>query len=187
MLYTTFALAKKADACGSRGTPYTESYGKMADALGGIAKYGKDTLIPLTKVIEVCGLQDALWALRCTTTDSTVIRVTMDCDCAERVLPIYEKKYPGDMRVRHCIETTREYLVGKATKEEIEWAARSAEMAAWSAESAAGSAAWSAARSARSAAWSTWSAAWAVAMWAARSVEIEWQTKHFIELLEKDG
>jgi len=59
MLHTTFAKAKEQGAC-------IESYRKMAKAVGGITKYGKNTPIGLDKVFEVCGLQDTIWAFRCT-------------------------------------------------------------------------------------------------------------------------
>jgi hypothetical protein len=42
------------------------------------------------------------------------------CDCAERLLPIYEKKYPDDKRPRQAIETARRYAEGLASKEELD-------------------------------------------------------------------
>jgi hypothetical protein len=167
MLYTTFALAHKAGAC-------HDSYKKMANALDGINNYGADTPVPLTEIVKVCGLRDALWTLQCTTEDSDKIARIFACDCAWRVLPNYESKYPGDMRVRNCIETTRKLLLGEATKDELSAAESAAELAAESAALAAVRSAWSAVRSAWSAVRSAWSA---------RSAELEWQTKHFIELL----
>src|SRR5271168_1861443 len=44
-----------------------------------------------------------------------IVRVA--CDCAELALPIYEKNYPNDSRVRDCIETTRKWTCGEATLE----------------------------------------------------------------------
>jgi len=40
-------------------------------------------------------------------------------DCAERVLPIWEKKYPTDERVRKMIEITRAFARGQATKDNL--------------------------------------------------------------------
>jgi hypothetical protein len=40
------------------------------------------------------------------------------CDCAERVLPIFEKDYPNDNRPRRAIEVARLFADGKATDEE---------------------------------------------------------------------
>ena len=59
--------------------------------------------------------------------------VLVECDCAELVLPIYEKQYPNDSRIRDCIETTRQWAKGEATEAERE--------AAWAAARAAGAAA----------------------------------------------
>ena len=65
------------------------------------------------------------------------------CDCAEHVLPIYEKDYPKDPRPRKAVETARAYADGKATKEEL----AAARNAAWAAAGgAAGAAAWAAER-----------------------------------------
>ena len=80
------------------------------------------------------------------------------CDCAERVLPIYEKRYPDDNRPRHAIEVARLYADGKATEEEL---------------AAARAAAWDAARAAaRDAAWA-----------AARDAEIKWQLYYLANML----
>lgn len=59
MLHTTFKLAHQAGAC-------TEGYRKLAKHLGGVNGYGDDKPIPLSVIVESNGLNDALWALRCT-------------------------------------------------------------------------------------------------------------------------
>ena len=51
------------------------------------------------------------------------------CDCAARVLHIYEGAFPQDASVRNCIATAREYTEGRATLENL----NTAESAAWSA------------------------------------------------------
>ena len=66
------------------------------------------------------------------------------CDCAEDVLPFWERYYPDDMTPHTAIATARRYARGDATDDELS-AAR------WAAWSAARSAAGSAARSAASA------------------------------------
>jgi hypothetical protein len=136
MLHTTINLCKKSNACvGTKDHP--EGIAKLAIFLGGSKKYGEDTPIPLRKIVESNGLEDALWTLRCTIGDSTKFRVTFACDCAWRVLPIYESKHPGDMRVRTCIETTRKYMRGEATKSELNAARAAARAAAYAAAAAA--------------------------------------------------
>ena len=104
------------------------------------------------------------------------------CDCAERALPIFEKKYPDDKRPRQAIETAREYANGKATKKEL--------VAAWAAaRDAAGVAAWAAARYvACDAAWyaaryAARYAAWDAGRDAARAAERKWQTERLMEYL----
>ena len=149
MIHTTSVLAKKEEACQKR-------YRKMAKALGGVRNYGKDTPVPLTKVLEVCGLEDTLWTLRCCIekNEAKHISQVFACDCAEHVVHIYEKSYPNDNRPRRCIEVARNFIDGKATSQEL--------AAAWDA-------ARDAAEAARAAAWDT---------------EREWQKGKFLEYLE---
>jgi hypothetical protein len=121
-------------------------------------------------------------------------------DCAERVLHLYEAKYPNDSRVRNCIEISRKVAVGELPISELDtaraaaWAA--ARAAAWAAARAA---AWAAARAAagaaaRAAAWDAASAAaWdaaSAAAWDAASAaawdaaERAWQTERLFEYLD---
>ena len=51
-------------------------------------------------------------------------------EVAELVLPIYEKRYPGDNRVRECIDTGKRYAAGTATLEELRKARDTAAAAA---------------------------------------------------------
>ena len=58
------------------------------------------------------------------------------CDCAERVLPIFENYYPKDNRPRKAIEVARQFADGKASEEELRAAraaARAAAGPAWAA------------------------------------------------------
>ena len=41
-------------------------------------------------------------------------------DFAERVLPIYEKKYPGRTAIRDCIRGVRDFVVGKITRVQLD-------------------------------------------------------------------
>jgi len=98
------------------------------------------------------------------------------CDCAERVLPLYEAEYPSDIRPRDAIRIARLYAEGERTEQE-----RAASRAAASDE--AGNAAWDAAQAAaqaaagaaaRAIAWNeagneAWDAAQAAAQAAARA------------------
>lgn len=62
--------------------------------------------------------------------DDRKILVSIAADCAERVLPIYEKKYPDDKRVRDCIAMCRMWVKGKATDDELRAAVDAAAYAA---------------------------------------------------------
>ena len=102
------------------------------------------------------------------------------CDYAERVLPIYEQKYPNDARPRATIEVARRYANGKTDFEEMDAARTAARTAAWAAaRDAAGAAARDAARAAARA------AAWAAARDAARAAEKEWQGQRLMEYLRE--
>ena len=129
MLNTTFAKAKEAGAC-------VESYRKFAKFKGGVTKWGKDKPFPLSEALEVCGLQDAIWCFRCTIEPSENILIEFACRCSERVLHIYEDKYPDDKRPRKAIEAARIYIIEKSP---AAWdAARDAAGAARAAAGAAG-------------------------------------------------
>ena len=183
MLHTTFRKAREFHACQT-------SYHKMAKALGGIRKYGSYTKTPLTKILEVCGLQDALWCLRCTIEPSKGFSIELACRYAEHTLHFFEDKYPDDKRPRQAIDAARNCITDKSNAVSAARAAASAARAAASAARAAASAAWDtgdAAASAASAAWAAraGAAGAGAAGAAARDAEIEWQTKIFIEMLNK--
>ena len=173
MLHTTYNLAKEARVC-------TSSLAKMVEYKGGVKKWGADTPVPLGEVLKVCGLDDALWCLRAIIEPADKEIRLFACDCAERVLPIFEKAYPKDKRPRQAIEVSRRFALGQATKEELEaaWeAARATLAAAGTAWEAARVAAWEAARA----------AALEAARVAAREAERQWQKERFLELLNKGG
>ena len=198
MLHTTFRKAKEVGAC-------VKSYRKMVKALGGVKKYGEDTPIPLDKVLEVCGLDDTLWTLRIVIEPAEREIRLYACACAERVLPLFESKYPDNKCPRQAIEIARKFANGEVTKEELSsacaaawgaaagaadflagatWAAVGSAWAAgatWAAARAA-RAAWAAARAARAAL--TAGSAWAAAR-AADEAAGEWQKARLIEMLNK--
>ena len=141
MLDTTLDLLHKANACKDR-------YRHLLERLG--RDWPKDKAIPLSAIVEHNGLNDALWALWAVlpeqATERDRIARLFACDCAEAVLPIYERKYPNDKRPRNAIETARRYAVGEATAGELAAARDAAWAAAWDAAwDAAGDAAWDAA------------------------------------------
>jgi hypothetical protein len=175
MLYTTFRKLHEYGAC-------TEGYAKLVRFLGGVAKYGKDTPIPLDKIIESNGLQDTIWTFRATIEPSEDLLIEFACRCAEHVLHFYEDKYPDDKRPRKAIEAARVCIIDKSS---------AARAAAGAAGAAAGDAARAAAGDAAGAAWAAgaaaWDAAWAAgaARAAAGDAEEKWQTETLLELLNK--
>lgn len=83
-------------------------------------------------------------------------------DCAEHVLPIFEKKYPTDNRPRKAIQAARDYANGLIDAKELEAAWEAALVAAWEARAA----------------------AWA-ARAAAGEAECKWQTEKLMEYLNE--
>ncbi len=163
MLTLTFAEAKKQGAC-------VESYKKFAAFKGGIRKWGMDNPFPLLEVLNNNGLDDALWALRYCEPKAKRDRIArlFACDCAQIVLPLFERDNPDDKRPRQAIDVARKFASGDATQAELD----AARAAAWDAARAA---AWDAARdAARAAAWdAARDAAWDAAWDAAREVQAQ--------------
>ncbi len=92
------------------------------------------------------------------------------CDCAERTLWAFEDEYPDDLRPRQCVEVSRSFAIGNATKQELDAAGAAARVAA------------------RDAAWAAaWAAAGAAARVAARvaagAAEKSWQTQRLLQYL----
>jgi len=178
MITSTFTLLRKADAC-------AEGYKKLAVHLGGVRKYGVSTDIPVAVILTSNGPDDTLWVLAnaCGSDGEKVVH-TFACDCAERVIHLYEDKYPDDRRPRKAIETKRAWLRGEATDDELTaaraaaWAAGATRVAAARATRvaaaratrvAAGDASWAASVAAWDASWAASVAASAAARAAARA------------------
>ena len=161
---TSFRLLHDAGAC-------KERYRFLAKALGGIKAYGRDTPITLLQILNINGLDDALWALRACPDSDTFARL-LACDYAEHVLRIFETRYPDDYRPREAIAVSRRYARGEATEAELT-AAGYATGAAWDAAGYATGAAGDAAGDAAVAAGD-----------AAGDAERMWQEARLRELLE---
>ena len=159
MLHTTLRLAHEAGAC-------TDSYQVVAKALGGIQAWGLDTPIPLSRILDIRGLDDTLWCLCCIIPEDEAARDKLArllaCDYAEHVAGFWVAPAGVSWQPRDTIEVARRYAYGNATQEELA-----------AAESAAGSDAWS----------SAWSSALS-AKSIAESAEREWQAQRLREVLE---
>jgi hypothetical protein len=159
-LTTTFNLLRKAGACTSRYKFLRESLKDVKD----------DEPINLLTILEINGLDDALWALCATAENCDKAARLMAADFAEQALPIWQAYAPNDNRPELAIKAARDYAHGRITRKELDAARDAAKAArdaardaAWDAE-AARDAAWDAARdaawAARAAAWDARAAAW---------------------------
>ena len=175
MLSTSFALLRDANACEDR-------YRHLAQALGGITAYGRETPITLLQVLDSNGLDDALWALRACGDEALLFAHKLTWRYAVHV------EHLGPPEAVACNTVTRRYLDGEATAEELAaagaaaWAAGAA-AAAGAVAGAAGAVAWAAgavAWAARAAAGVTWAAGEA-----AGADERAWQEQTLREMLEE--
>ena len=127
---TTLNIIRAARPCNKGWTKLLKGLGKTA---------ADDEPLPLMTILDINGLDDALW---CIDADPALERIKRHYQawCAEQVLHLFEAEHPGDMRVRDQIAMLRN---DDATPEERD-AARDA---AWAAAlDAARVAAWYAAR-----------------------------------------
>ena len=139
-MHVTLNQLKEWEAC-------TDGYRKVISHVG--LDYDKDKPINLSTILTSNDVDDTLWCvdrIALTPEQERGFRL-LACGYAERVLPIFEKDHPGDMRPRDCIEVARRYAVDEATEEEMA-AAKDAAWAAKAAAWAARAAAWDAARAA---------------------------------------
>jgi len=144
-LYTTFGILRENKACKSR-------YRYLARKLGGVKKYGQDTPIPILKILEINGLNDALWALQVAIPieEADKLLRLFCCWCVWNA-PLPDGRTVWDLltdeRSRKAVEVAERYARGKATKEELDKASFDAWEAAWEddscdAEAHAADAAW---------------------------------------------
>ena len=120
---TTLNKIKAAQACEERYKVLLAGLGKTA---------ADDEPLPIRTILEINGIKDAIWALRAVEGYDREIRL-FTCDCAEMVLPLFEKRYPNDQRPRMAIEVSRMYANGNATDGELAAAGAAAGDAAWDA------------------------------------------------------
>ena len=127
MLHTTLRLARQEGAC-------KPSYRKFAASVGGVDNYGEDTPIPLSQVLEVLGLRDALWCLWAVLPEEEAARDRLArllaCAFAEHVAPFWVAPIGIDWQPGDTISVARRYALGQATKEELA-SARAEALAAW--------------------------------------------------------
>jgi len=71
-------------------------------------------------------IADKFWAVLREELIPAEILYEFGCQCAERVLPIWEEKYPDDDRPRKAIEAKRAWMRGEITDKELKEAGGSA-------------------------------------------------------------
>lgn len=148
---TTLNLIRAAKPC-------EDGWRKLLSGLG--KTRADDEPLPLLSVLDINGLDDALWVLSYAMPDDRLSR-HFQAWCAEQVLHLFETERPGDLRVREQIAMLRN---DAATPEQRTAARAAARAASWTAARAAAEAAawlvaWTAAGDAE---WdAAWDAAWA--------------------------
>jgi hypothetical protein len=161
MLTTTLTLLRQHNACKDR-------YSHLRKALG--KGYG-DKPIAIVKILEINGLDDAIWALVAVPEEQIsergILSRTFACRSV-RETPLADGRCVWDLltdeRSRAAVVAAENFVAGKISANDM--------AAAWAAaRDAARDAAWAAARAAaRAAAWdAAWDAAWAAAWAAARA------------------
>jgi hypothetical protein len=167
---TTLADIRAADPC-------SDGFAKIRDHLGVSPADAKENHepFPVALLLETNDLGDTLWVLDNVIGNKRLCRL-FAADCAESVLPIFERHRPDDDRPRHAISVGRDPNSTDAARAAAGDAARAASCAAevaagaaWAAGAAAGAAAGDAARAAGDAAWAAGAAAGAAAGDAARA------------------
>jgi hypothetical protein len=146
---TTLADIRAADPC-------SDGFAKIRDHLGVSPADAKENHepFPVALLLETNDLGDALWVLDNVIGNKRLCRL-FAADCAESVLPIFERHRPDDDRPRHAISVGRDPNSTDAARAAAGDAARAAAGdAAWAASCAAEAAARAAgaARAARAAA-----------------------------------
>ena len=174
MIYTTLNKIRAHGPCTGSWTELLDSRGKTE---------ADDEPLAMTHILDTLGLDDCLWAMRSLPEFSRTWRL-FACECAERVLPIFEREFPGDQRPRLAIVAARRRAEGEITDDELAdaWAD------AWDAAGPHVSAEASAAAVAASGhACAASRAASKAARDAAGDAEREWQTTRLREILTEGG
>ena len=139
---TTLSAIREASPCHDGWTKLLKGLGKTS---------ADDEPLDLITVLDINGLDDALWVLSYAMPDDRLAR-HFQAWCAEQVLHLFEAERPDDMRVRDQIVMLRNDGATQEEQAAARAAARAAAQdAAWD---AAQDAAWDAAQDA------AWDAAW---------------------------
>ena len=97
-------------------SPCEDGWKKLLNHLG--KTDADDEVLELRTILESNGIEHTLWAFRAVEGKDKEIRLFV-ADCAEMVLPIYEKEYPNDYRPRKAIHAARDYANGLISAGEL--------------------------------------------------------------------
>jgi len=126
VLTTTLRDILKYNPCG-REPGSNIGWDKLLNHIG--VNYGWDNCLPLTMILESNGISDCLWAFRSLNKKdldrAKMIAVKFAVFCPERVLPIFEDKYPQNKSPREAIEFAKKWIK-KGFKKNINAAAYTA-------------------------------------------------------------
>jgi hypothetical protein len=154
-------------------SPCKDGWEKLLNHLNKTQSDGE--VLVLRTILESNGIDDTIWAMRAVEGKDKEIRL-FAADCAELVLPIYEKDYPSDSRPRLAIsdsrprlaiQAARGYANGVITMEELAAASDAASEAAYDAADAADAAYYATRAASSAAAGDSAAASWAAAYYAA--------------------
>jgi len=159
-------------------SPCKDSWENLLKGLG--KTQADNEPLAFATILEICGLDDALWAARA------------EPQYNWRLLAVFYGRrvqhLNSDPRVSGCLDVAERYANGQATDEELTAAWAAASDAARDAARAAAGAAWAASDAAGDAAWdAVWVAVWVA--WAARAAagdaERKEQERLFLEFVSK--
>ena len=165
-------------------SPCEDGWVKLLAHLGKMR--ADDAPVPFLTILESNGLDDAIWCLRVLPESYRKFIAGLACDFAERTLKFVPA---GEDRPAMAIATTRAWVRGEATLDEVKSAANAdaaayAARAAYAADAAAYAAAYAAGTAARTAA-NAYAATGAAARPAARAAEKKAQIEIFIAAIAK--
>ena len=98
-------------------SPCQDGWEKLLETLG--KTKADDAPVKFSEILNSNGLDDALWCLRALPEEHSGKIRCLTADFAERVLHIFEEKYPDDKRPREAIQGARDYVEGKITLDEL--------------------------------------------------------------------
>ncbi len=99
--------------------PCEDGYIKLCKNLGGVRKYGAETPLKFSRIIESNGVEDAIWCLRTICPKHEKEVRLFAADAAESVLHLYEEKYPDEEGPRKATQAARDFAEGRITIEDL--------------------------------------------------------------------